>query len=202
MSDLVKASDQQVKPPPVKRDRHASLRYGLQMVGLWLETKGWRCNAIDHSSVSVSVQKGDFMFDVKIWRLQMANIAFVTSSLSYVYDPKKINAKVTRLQETLPGCEHVVHVIGANKMTLPPIYIPVPATLDEDPAVFLARSVLNTLNILAKELAKQGNAKLQEELKEVPELDFESLSTALDRVPESQRLELPDASQGGESKSV
>lgn len=170
---------------PVERDCHASMRYGLQMLSLWLCQKGFRPNC-EPSSMSVSVEQRGFLFDIKIWALKESNVAFVTSGAGYVYDPKKINAKVTKLNEVLPECDYVVSVIGSRNFTAPPAYIPIPRKMDEDPGVFAVRSTLNMLSILAAELAKQGKGQLQEELGATKEIDFEELAAALNHAENKQ----------------
>jgi len=47
----------------------------------------------------------------------------------------------------------------------------------------MARSILNTLSVLGRELAKQGKMEINDDMQGVEELDFAALAKKLDALP-------------------
>lgn len=74
-------------------------------------------------------------------------------------------------------------MVGSRHSTVPPVFIPMPEDPGEDPGVFMARSILNTLSVLGRELAKQGKMEINDDMQGVEELDFAALAKKLDALP-------------------
>lgn len=135
------------KPPvlphtPITRsERHAQYRRGLQIMDQLLKSAGFYCNAIEQSSVSLSVQKGKMMFDISL--RDPRRVAYVTSGK--FYDPENPKPTIVKANELIQA-DCMIQVIGSKSggSSTNPVYIPLPATII-DPARYVVFNVVKAM---------------------------------------------------------
>lgn len=144
------------KPSPgplTKHQRHAAYRIAIQKVLTFLDAAGFKCNCIEQSTVSISVERQGCGFDIRLQK--PPNVAYVTSYQGYRYEDvkigedligaamKKVNAKVVTLGSLMKG-DYVIQIVATNVSSGTPLFIELPEDVD-DPERYTIRSILAAL---------------------------------------------------------
>lgn len=157
----IKSADGVVKV----RDRHTAYRLAFLLLTNFLTKHGFETNCPSQGATALSFGFKNLLFDLKL--AKPSKIAYITSSKSYIYSPDKINATVVKMNDVLKDAEYVLQVIGSGRITLAPIYVPLPKVLPEEPTTHVIRSALFALRELAQQLATIGDTALQDAIEDV-----------------------------------
>jgi hypothetical protein len=157
--------------PPTKAltsgQRHYYYRLGLMAVDQFLKQRGFISNCSE-SQTTLSYEKAGVWLDIRVKRPD--NIAYVTSYPGYEYRQELtgrdvtgqemygVRAKVITAKEIM-GSDYIVQVMVSthNYGTCPPVFIPLPKTLD-NPARYVLHNVLGTIALACSKIPRVQEA--------------------------------------------